>query len=464
MAQAPEKVEATEKIKEAFEAWDVDQSGTISRQELRDVMSQLCGALTENDLDILMKEVDTNGDGIIQYNEFVEWLMKPVSRSRGAAILEFSEALMPLFKVYDRNSNGTISQDEFVECHTLIQGALRLHPTDLEDSKLADPMQLQRDTQSAFDLADLDGDQQVSFREFVDWLRDSIVKAHLTQDQAKEFLQDLACALHNIFTLEQELEEGQLDDVQGEAVLTKFIQKLADKSREFRKVCSEVKSVSGGVGWSEPPRGLNVDTLKTRHLKHFPLNLKKVSKQEYEILVVPMAGSEDNPEERQWVGEIIRSVEFKTGRKQKETPAYYKYERATFSWTLVSKDEEKHFEEAIGELAGEMRVFCVLKTAANFGTKLNWAQVQNSLRCCVDMNLITPESLERYNDCVLDMAYNSLLDDGINHHADTDEAVADSMNWLSSHYVCRPREVMGVLSELGITRVSPIWQDFVNHE
>lgn len=52
-------------MKSAFKVFDMDNSGTISLEELRKVMKSFGEILTEDELDSMIKEVDKNGDGTI---------------------------------------------------------------------------------------------------------------------------------------------------------------------------------------------------------------------------------------------------------------------------------------------------------------------------------------------------------------------------------------------------------------
>jgi len=63
---------STEKLRAAFRMFDKDGEGTISAEEIREV---LCfgdqNTLTIEAVDAIIKQVDENGDGEIQFEEFV---------------------------------------------------------------------------------------------------------------------------------------------------------------------------------------------------------------------------------------------------------------------------------------------------------------------------------------------------------------------------------------------------------
>ena len=55
--------------------FDLDGDGTISQQELKEVLSH-DNNLTSNDIKQIMIEVDPNGDGEISYEEFVDLMLE----------------------------------------------------------------------------------------------------------------------------------------------------------------------------------------------------------------------------------------------------------------------------------------------------------------------------------------------------------------------------------------------------
>mmetsp|Transcript_120947 Transcript_120947/g.170169 ORF Transcript_120947/g.170169 Transcript_120947/m.170169 type:complete len:170 (+) Transcript_120947:45-554(+) len=65
-----------EAILQAFQAWDADQDGTISKAELERVLVVLNPSFTKKDMNKLLKGMDQNGDGIVDYEEFADWLCK----------------------------------------------------------------------------------------------------------------------------------------------------------------------------------------------------------------------------------------------------------------------------------------------------------------------------------------------------------------------------------------------------
>ena len=71
LEQDPEK-----ELRDAFAVFDTDGSGSIDRKELKRLMKKLGQALTEAEVDAMMDEVDSNGDGEISYEEFKHMMVR----------------------------------------------------------------------------------------------------------------------------------------------------------------------------------------------------------------------------------------------------------------------------------------------------------------------------------------------------------------------------------------------------
>jgi len=82
------------KIAEAFKNFDEDGDGIISAEELRKVLYRL-DPFSWNDrkVDALLRAADTNGDGNIQYEEFVEWVLNGSPESKEIAARRTPPAL-----------------------------------------------------------------------------------------------------------------------------------------------------------------------------------------------------------------------------------------------------------------------------------------------------------------------------------------------------------------------------------
>jgi len=76
-AAAREKdVDAEDEMLEAFKVFDSDGNGMISSEELRQIMHNLGEKLTTEEVDEMVREADIDGDGQINYEEFVRMMFK----------------------------------------------------------------------------------------------------------------------------------------------------------------------------------------------------------------------------------------------------------------------------------------------------------------------------------------------------------------------------------------------------
>ena len=54
--------------------FDADGNGYINAVELRQVMMNLGENLTEEEVEMMIKEADINGDGLVNYEEFISMM------------------------------------------------------------------------------------------------------------------------------------------------------------------------------------------------------------------------------------------------------------------------------------------------------------------------------------------------------------------------------------------------------
>eukprot|EP00298_Acanthocystis_sp_HF-20_P011086 c19223_g2_i1.p1 GENE.c19223_g2_i1~~c19223_g2_i1.p1 ORF type:complete len:250 (-),score=100.12 c19223_g2_i1:126-800(-) len=101
-----EQVQLTKKqiteLKEAFSCFDRDGDGSISVKELGDVIRSLGTDPSESELQDLVNEVDVDGDGHIDFSEFLTMMAKKMAEVDEEA--ELREA----FNLFDTSGQGTI--------------------------------------------------------------------------------------------------------------------------------------------------------------------------------------------------------------------------------------------------------------------------------------------------------------------------------------------------------------------
>ncbi|GAV72920.1 Pkinase domain-containing protein/EF_hand_5 domain-containing protein, partial [Cephalotus follicularis] len=92
-------------LKAMFKNIDTDNSGTITYEELKTGLARLGSNLAETEVKQLMDAADVDGDGTIDYIEFITATMH---RHR----LEKDENLFKAFQYFDKDNSGYITRDE----------------------------------------------------------------------------------------------------------------------------------------------------------------------------------------------------------------------------------------------------------------------------------------------------------------------------------------------------------------
>lgn len=100
--------EQVAEFKAQFDAFDEDGGGTIENAELKAVL-QKCGmAVSDAQVNEMIKEFDTDGDGVLDFGEF---LMMMHRFNSGPSERELRKAM---FEVLDENLDGLVSVGELL--------------------------------------------------------------------------------------------------------------------------------------------------------------------------------------------------------------------------------------------------------------------------------------------------------------------------------------------------------------
>jgi Ca2+-binding EF-hand superfamily protein len=88
---------------------DKNGDGLLSKLEIQEVYEEHFGIpINEEEVDRMLMNIDIDGNGSIDYAEFVMAAMNEKN-------MVSNEKLMQAFKMFDKDSNGTISPEEIKE-------------------------------------------------------------------------------------------------------------------------------------------------------------------------------------------------------------------------------------------------------------------------------------------------------------------------------------------------------------
>uniref|UniRef100_A0A0C9S4E7 TSA: Wollemia nobilis Ref_Wollemi_Transcript_13985_764 transcribed RNA sequence n=1 Tax=Wollemia nobilis TaxID=56998 RepID=A0A0C9S4E7_9CONI len=93
-------------LQQVFRKFDANNDGKISSSELQSLMAALGSQASDAEVASMMREADTDGDGFINFEEFIE------SNTKGVSNAHLLKDLENAFKMYDLDKNGAISVEE----------------------------------------------------------------------------------------------------------------------------------------------------------------------------------------------------------------------------------------------------------------------------------------------------------------------------------------------------------------
>ncbi len=86
--------------------FDTDNSGTISADELMLVLQNLNMKPRESEVEKIVRQIDTDGGGVIDFAEFLDLMNSKIGKLRR------DEEVINAFRVFDRDRNGYITPAE----------------------------------------------------------------------------------------------------------------------------------------------------------------------------------------------------------------------------------------------------------------------------------------------------------------------------------------------------------------
>merc|ERR1712118_57187 len=145
--------ESLKDLKEMFMGLDKDNDGTLTVDEMREGMIKAGIKDIPPNLMEIMKEVDSDGSGVIDYTEFLA-----ATLSRKQYMQE--DIVWAAFRVFDLDGDGQITRAELAQ-------ALAGDVKDLEQAMHVNKDEIERIMREV----DQDGDGQISFPEFFEMMK-----------------------------------------------------------------------------------------------------------------------------------------------------------------------------------------------------------------------------------------------------------------------------------------------------
>ncbi|CAM8978526.1 unnamed protein product [Rhodiola kirilowii] len=133
-------------LKEMFKGMDTDNSGTITMEELKQGLAKQGTKLSEYEVKQLMEAADADGNGIIDYDEFITATMHMNRMDR-------EEHLYTAFQYFDKDNSGYITTEELEQAlkeYGMLEG---------------------RDINEILAEVDADNDGRINYDEFVAMMR-----------------------------------------------------------------------------------------------------------------------------------------------------------------------------------------------------------------------------------------------------------------------------------------------------
>ena len=201
------------KIRECFNAYDVNRDGVISKQEFGELLMQMGFKMSQQAVDQFFAQIDVDKSGTIEFSEFVDWyttLMELADREAQRMLEKLLQdttftrnELEAIYENYKKVSasvvnDGKIDQHEFRQM--LAAGGVPSWNAFLCDG--------------LFKMCDVDGSGNISFEEFADMLAILHDKKKGVQGKRNELL-------FNIYDVDK---DGQISESDLGSILADCLQ------------------------------------------------------------------------------------------------------------------------------------------------------------------------------------------------------------------------------------------------
>ncbi|KAK1363367.1 Calcium-dependent protein kinase [Heracleum sosnowskyi] len=164
-------IEEVEVIRDMFTLMDTDNDGKVTYEELKAGLRKVGSQLAEPEIKMLMDVADVDGNGVLNYGEFVA---VTIHLQR----MENDEHIRKAFTFFDKNANGYIELDELRE-------ALADESGETDDNVLNEIMR----------EVDTDKDGKISYDEFVAMMKTGTDWRKASRQYSRERFQSLSVNL-----------------------------------------------------------------------------------------------------------------------------------------------------------------------------------------------------------------------------------------------------------------------------
>eukprot|EP00930_Biecheleria_cincta_P101852 TRINITY_DN934_c0_g1_i1.p1 TRINITY_DN934_c0_g1~~TRINITY_DN934_c0_g1_i1.p1 ORF type:complete len:506 (+),score=105.51 TRINITY_DN934_c0_g1_i1:66-1583(+) len=478
-----------------FQQFDSDNSGTIDRSELSVAMKTMTVDFTDEQVDKLMIQVDTNGDGVLDYVEFVDWI---TDRSSAFSIandgwlsnFDLAAEIKPMFDCFDKNGDGSISKEEFLECYSTVTNCLKMMGS--SNGPFESP------PLDALKTVDVDGDETVSFAEFLKWQKQLLQHSGIANAQIPILFAELSQALDMIFSIDR-MHHQKIGHDGAEAT-----DALRNEIRRVSTIYSRLYHSSEELADMRNPPLTNEKLWKSLRSRPSVESMKRLVRQcckDHGILL-PMMELESSslrrsqtlpksrvsnslqrrrqtlkrkltlaigevtlciPELQQdrfafelkqgqlcWLAEVMKSGE---GGQQ----AFY-YELEGDNW--VPLKDCRRFDHTLQTLPQAFTLAALLNAYAYMTDTLSWSAVQQALTLAYRKNLISADVVHSFETQMRKQVQGDMLDLDLHHDAlEAGRTLAEAVSEHLDSMTFSPAKCMEVLSGIladGPTRKSSV--------
>lgn len=124
-------------------------------EKLREICQDLGQYIDDSELETLVKELDDNNDGYLQFDEFYKWYGNNDKFHKFEGAIKTARRISEIFKFYDKDGAGYLSKKEFKIFY--------------KEFVLMEDIKNPLSAKSVFQIVDKNNDGKVSFNEFVDF-------------------------------------------------------------------------------------------------------------------------------------------------------------------------------------------------------------------------------------------------------------------------------------------------------